>query len=223
MVLVRTVAAESGNTQGLITGSNGAGSRPPMTDIHDIKPLLALGGDIQWLYWVTAAAILLVLGLLLYRMLKNRKPKETLPTQPPPLPPDTQAYQMLDALAAETNLSPKQFYFQLSAIIRHFIERRFQIPAVEMTTEELLPQVDRLSLKREQLRALRAFCRSADLIKFAGLAAEQNRMARDLAFARDFVYQSSLETVDESVSEHPGPVPVDHEPPPALPLTNGKR
>ena len=47
-----------------------------------------------------------------------------------------EALQMLDALAAEGRLDPKQFYFRLSAVIRRYIERRFDFPAAEMTTEE---------------------------------------------------------------------------------------
>lgn len=212
-------ATESAKTQGL---PDSAGGAPSMTDIHDIKPVLSMGVDLQWIYWVMAAVLLLVLSLLLYRILKKRKERAALPLQPPPLPPDAEAYQLLDALAAETNLSPKQFYFQLSAIIRRFIERQFQILAGEMTTEELLPQVDQLPLKMEQSRALKEFCRATDLIKFAGVTAGQNKMARDLAFARDLVHQSTIDATRENVSEAPGPAPVDREPPPALPLTSGK-
>ena len=98
---------------------------------------------------------------------------------------------MLDALAASGNADSKQFYFDLSAILRRYIERRYEIPASEMTTEELLPRVNRLPLKAELAQLLKAFCRGADPIKFAGVCAEQNRMAQDLSFARDFVRQTT--------------------------------
>ena len=31
----------------------------PMTDIHDIKPALALGHDLRWLYWALAGVAVL--------------------------------------------------------------------------------------------------------------------------------------------------------------------
>jgi hypothetical protein len=201
----------------LSSAAQDATNSPAMSDIHDIKPAIAMGIDLQWLYWVLATTVFLVLGLLVFRILKKRKRRKTEFPQPPPLTPDAEAYQMLDDLAAQGDLSPKQFYFQLSAILRRFIERHFLIPAVEMTTEELLPKVDQLSLKTDQSRALKDFCRAVDPIKFASAAAEQSRMASDLAFARDFVHQSTIETTRENDSEAPCPTTMGSETPSALP------
>ena len=162
-----------------------------MTDIHDIKPLIAPGMDLQWLFWVLAAAAVLVLGVWGWRLwAKRRRPVAARPDEPP-VPAETEAYRLFDALAAEGNLNPKQFYFALSAILRRYIERRYEIPAAEMTTEELLPNVDRLPLNGELAQPLKDFCRRADPIKYAGAGAVQDRMAKDLSFARDFVRQTT--------------------------------
>lgn len=187
-------------------GSPPGGGEPPMTDINDIKPILDLGGDWRWLLYLAVGTVILLGLLALARWLWNRrkKPETPLPS-PPPLAPDTEAYTALDALAAENDLEPRQFYFRLSAVLRQYIERRFKFPAAEMTTEELLPHVDQLSLDISLAQELRAFCRMADPIKFAGAAARQDRLAQDLAFSRDFVRQTTdavqvVENSDDTTS-----------------------
>ncbi len=162
-----------------------------MTDIHDIKPLLNPGTDFRWLYWALAVAAAALLAASAWRLWRKRKKLPDGEMTPPPVAAETEAYQMLDILAADGDLSAKQFYFRLSAILRRYIERRYEIPAAEMTTEELLPQVDRLPLGIELAQPLKAFCRGADPVKFAGASAGQSRMAHDMAFARDFVRQTT--------------------------------
>jgi len=183
----------------------------PMTDIHDIKPALTVGHDLRWVFWALAVLAFLVLAALAWRRWKKRTRPAATQSAPPPRPPDAEALQLLDALAAEGNLDPKQFYFRLSAVVRRYIERRFNFPAAEMTTEELLPRVDRLPMTPELVQTLKAFCRAADPVKFAGAPAEPGRMARDLAFARDLVHRTSAtaepaaEPADQPGS--PGPPP----------------
>jgi hypothetical protein len=163
-----------------------------MTDINDIKPILDLGGDWQWLLYLIGGIIILIGLLTLARWLWSRRKKsEAMLPKVPPKAPDAEAYDALDALAAENGLDPKQFYFRLSAVLRQYIERRYAFPAAEMTTEELLPQVDQLSLEASLARELKRFCRMADPIKFAGATAGQDRQAQDLAFTRDFVRQTA--------------------------------
>lgn len=175
---------------GLDSGSAGT----QMTDIHDIKPILDVGPDWQWLLYA-AGGIVLLLGLLAlaWWLWKRRRTPEVIPTAAPPIAPDAEAYNALDALAAESGLDPKQFYFRLSAVLRRYVERRFDFPAAEMTTEELLPQVDQLPLEPSLAGDLKAFCRESDPIKFAGAAARQERLAQALAFSRDFVRQTTAE------------------------------
>jgi len=176
-----------------------------LTDIHDIKPALAPGLDLRWLYW--AVAITAVLGLLAFAWRMWRKRKKPVVAEPtPPIPAEKEALEMLDALAADGNLNPKQFYFRLSAILRRYIERRYEISAAEMTTEELLPKVDQLPLSLELAQPLKAFCRAADPIKFAGIGADPDRMAQDTAFAREFVHKTTEianSAIENQTEDHP--------------------
>jgi hypothetical protein len=175
------------------------GNATPMTDIHDIKPLLSMGPDLQWLYWVLGALVIGGLALMAWYLWRRRNKAEPSTAAPPPVPPHIEAFQALDALAAQTGISGKQYYFRLSAILRRYLERRYGFPAAEMTTEELLPRLDGLPMDADLFQAVKDFCRSADPIKFAGADASRNRMHDHMAMARHFIRQTTAE--EEAASE----------------------
>lgn len=191
----------------------GGGNTPQMTDINDIKPILDLGGDWLWLLYL-AGGLVILMGLLAlaWWLWKRRKKPETILPQAPLMAPDVEAYDALDTLAADNGLDPKQFYFQLSAVLRHYMERRYHFPAAEMTTEELIPEVDQLALDASLTQELKTFCRMADPIKFAGAAARQDRLAQDLAFTRDFVRQTTDAVQLVEKSEEATPMQLDVKP-----------
>ena len=63
----------------------------------------------------------------------------------------------------------KEFYIELTLVVRRYIERRHGIRAPEQTTEEFLAAAaSHRSFKPEVLASLRTFLESADLVKFAG-------------------------------------------------------
>jgi LPXTG-motif cell wall-anchored protein len=157
-----------------------------MTDIHDIKPALAIGGSLpHWLWVALGLAVLLALGFYLWWRRRKRSVAEQTPV--PAVAPEVRAYQELEALAAESSLEGKVFYFRLSAILRAYLEGRYAIPAAEMTSEELLPAVNPLGWPADLNQDLRIFCRDSDPVKFADASARHERMAKDLAFVRHLV------------------------------------
>ena len=167
-----------------------------MKDIHDIKPLLAVGIDWGWLPWLLAIlAAAAVIGLFWWWW--RRRPPQAIVAEPLPTP-EAEALAALDALAAERSIDGKRFYFDLTAILKRYLERRYAIPAAEMTVEELLPQVARLPLNSEMAEPLKALCRLAEPIKFADAAADPGRMPSDLVFVRDLVQRTTPEPVEDS-------------------------
>lgn len=189
----RAVASVADQATGMpATLSTGADSSTPMTDIHDIKPVLAFDAHWQWWVWLLIALALAFVAALIWWLRRRRSLTGQKDLATPAIPPDVEALQQLDALTARGTGNPKRFYFSLSAVLRHYVERRFDFPAAEMTTEELLPQVRRLPLEDTLAQDFKRFCLSSDPIKFADAIADQTRMSQDIAFARQFVEQTTM-------------------------------
>jgi hypothetical protein len=166
----------------------------PMTDIHDIKPLEILVADWSLLFYILGAVLILaVIGASIYYWKKARNRKRN-PVEVP-IPPHEAALRLLNALADVENLDAKTFYFSLSSILRSYIQARYAINALEMTTEELLPKIDILNINREILSELKALLRTSDPVKFAGVPASVSKMRQDLDFVINFVKQTEEKPV----------------------------
>jgi len=82
----------------------------------------------------------------------------------------------------------KQYYFQLSGIIRLYIEERFNIRAPEMTTEEFMDQARASTELSTQHRLfLDNFLNVSDMVKFARFEPVAQDMVDVLMAARIFV------------------------------------
>jgi hypothetical protein len=166
-------------------------SPPPMTDIHDIKALENLSVDTRMLYYILAGVLVLaVIAATWHFWKKYRKQKNA--KQQVPIPPHETALLLLDGLSDVETMDGKTFYFNLSAIVRNYIDGRFHINAPEMTTEELVPKIDLLEIDKALQQELKGMIRAADPVKFAGIPAEISRMREHLIFAREFINQTIL-------------------------------
>ena len=82
----------------------------------------------------------------------------------------------------------KEFYIELTMVVRRYIERTHSIRAPEQTTEEFLAAAARQSaFTPEVLAQLRTFLESADLVKFAGQEATQTRSDDATEKARAYI------------------------------------
>ncbi len=82
----------------------------------------------------------------------------------------------------------KDFYIELTQVVRRYIERTHGIHAPAQTTEEFLKDaVSRAAFEAGTLEGLRAFLESADLIKFAGQTATPAAAEAAVAAAQSFV------------------------------------
>lgn len=148
--------------------------------LADIRSPAAVG--IGAPFWVAVGLAVLVLGALVYWLVRRRKPT-TLPSAPsvPAVPPDAEALRALDALAAEGlpgrgELRP--FYIRLTAIAKRYLERRLGAPVLEMTSSETLAFLRAHPHAGELLSVVRDLAEAADRIKFAkgsGLGPEAER------------------------------------------------
>jgi hypothetical protein len=173
------------------------------TDIRDIKPLVEPPPDWRPLYLGLAslAVLLAIAGGLWF--LFNR-PKRAYTLAPPP--PHEVALRALDRLWARRDLQEGRFepyYVELSAIVRKYVEDRFEIRAPEMTTEEFLAAAGNDERLARPHRALLAeFLQQADLVKFARAIPALSDAEAAYRSARRFVQETQITPARQEGTRH---------------------
>jgi hypothetical protein len=156
--------------------------------LRDIKDPVEVPADYTPLWWL-GGALVAVTGLVfgLYQLLNRRRRAREVP----PRPAHEIALEALARLRGARLLERDQheeYYVQLSAIIRAYVEGRFGLRAPEMTTEEFLQAAQRdRQLPPEHRPALSQFLGEADLVKFARYVPAAGDAERAYKAAREFV------------------------------------
>lgn len=140
-------------------------------EIADIKK--PMEAPLQWaeikdivFYGSVAALILAVIIYFIIRFLKNRHKKtKARPNEPPHIT----AIRLLEQLHSEKLWQSglyKEYYSRITDILRDYIECRYSIYAMEMTTDEILVAIKEINSPNLQAKLGDLF-RLADLVKFA--------------------------------------------------------
>ncbi len=171
-------------------------------EIADIKEPHRLTGPI-WPYFIIPLALaLLIYGMIL---LRRRLGGRTELPMAPPRPPWEIAFERLDSLRGGRHLEFgrfKLYYFELSMIVRAYLEGRYDFPAVESTTYEIENE-DRLRPVSDNLyERLFEFFYRADMAKFAKVVPTPAEAESDLSFAYEFV-RETIPVIEEPTSKKP--------------------
>ncbi|MDA3797556.1 MAG: hypothetical protein PF692_00540 [Kiritimatiellae bacterium] len=95
----------------------------------------------------------------------------------------------------------KDFYLELTMIVRRYIERSYGVRAPEQTTEEFLEAVaNNPSFKVETVNKLKEFLESSDLVKFAGYEPDTGSIDRSVTTAKDYIKTDAGRTDSEGGS-----------------------
>lgn len=142
--------------------------------IFDIKrPLntpLVFGEIKEYVYWgIGIAVVLAAIIYLLVKYLRNRKGRGAPKRSVPPHIVAIRALERLHSRKLWQNGKHKEYYSHLADIVRTYIEKRYGIGAMEMTSDQILEAMR--AVNDEQLREkLRELFSLADLVKFAKMA-----------------------------------------------------
>lgn len=169
-----------------------------MKDIIDIKPLEKIGYDKRMIkYAVLILITILIVCFLIYLIdyFVRRRKKEAI-EEIIIIPADVEAIQLLDELKKNSDLNAREYYFRLTAILRGYIGKRFEIDAPEMTTEELLPKLNDIDCEKKILFNVKSVLTSTDPVKYAGADALQDKMENDFQIVKDFVIMTPLAVPD---------------------------
>ncbi|MDR0540956.1 MAG: hypothetical protein LBH19_01950 [Dysgonamonadaceae bacterium] len=141
-------------------------------DIKDVwKPPFVLA-DYATVFYIIFAACILIL-LLLYIIFRKKKHKPVLPfgkEEKNVLPPHVRAIQALDVIKSEKLWQQgknKEYHSQLSDVIRNYIDERFGINAMEMTSGQILQIIQGVSEGDSAFPQLKQLLLLSDLAKFA--------------------------------------------------------
>ena len=91
----------------------------------------------------------------------------------------------------------KDFYIELTMVVRRYIQRRHSVRAPNLTTDEFLrAAAENPAFTREALEGLRQFLESSDMVKFAGVEATPEMADSATDRARDYLNTDSRNRKD---------------------------
>lgn len=176
--------------------------------LRDIKPVKTLPfkfGEISG-YLTILLAILAILALAVYllaRYLAKRGKKITDLFKPePPLPPHIIAITALENLQNQKlwqNNRHKEYYSALSEIVRTYIDGRFGIGAMEMSTDEIVEAIKEIDLPQKSAMDLVSVLRDADLVKFAKALFEASE--NESAYSKIYYFVEETKPVEVTEEE----------------------
>jgi len=161
-------------------------------DIRDVKPPVEIPRDwgriLQWTALGLVLAAAAAAGFVWYRR-RRRQPEVA-----PPCEPSRPAHEVaLEALARLEGMTPAsrvevmRYYVDVSQILRVYVEGRWGIDALEMTTEDLLGQLEASGLGGSIVDRFRGLLGRCDVVKFAKYEPPSAWHSEVLAGAREIV------------------------------------
>ncbi|HHN48813.1 MAG TPA: hypothetical protein ENN08_07825 [Bacteroidales bacterium] len=179
--------------------------------IRDIKgPLRAPVTFREMLPWMLLI-ILIVAGVFLYRhYLKKKKASAALLPKPlkPKIPPHRKALDALEQLRQKKLWQSgrvKEYHSEITGILRRYLEERYQIMAVEMTTTEIMESVAMHPVPLQAKEKLLVIFERADLVKFAKSMPLPGQHEESFMLAIDFVRATmplAIESGSQTVQEN---------------------
>lgn len=157
-------------------------------------------------WWIILLFILIVASAfyIIYRIQKGKPIALPLLPKKKLLPPYEEAIEALTALKAASlwqNGQEKEYYTRLTDILRHYIDRRFGVNAMEMTTSQILALLTAIEAKgaKEELKKILDV---ADFVKFAKMKPLADENEQSCRLATEFLEKTKpVEIVPENQSE----------------------
>jgi hypothetical protein len=172
-------------------------SLPLDSTIRDIKANYKAPISFLEIYPYLLAAVVagLFVWLLVYYIQKRRRKEQLAYDKVPSELPEVIALRELEKLKMEKawlQRSVKLYYIRLTEILRIYLERRYNVMALEQTTGEILYSLKKSECTSADLDLLGGILNLADLVKFAKVVPDQVENASQVDLAIDFVRNTSF-------------------------------
>ena len=175
-----------------------------ITDIKGVyKAPVWWWGIFRWVLLAVLLAGVGVAGYYLITYLQRRKLEEAgneVVTEPL-RPAEEVALEKLDAIKEKKIWQQgqvKEYYTQLTDVVREYIARRFEVSSVEQTSDETLRDIRPLLSERKDLYdQLRKMLTLADLVKFAKWSTTPDENELSLRNAYTFVKETTIKSLED--------------------------
>ena len=175
-----------------------------ITDIKGVyKAPIWWWGIFRWVLLAVLLAGVGVAGYYLITYLQRRKREEAgneVVTEPL-RPAEEVALEKLDAIKEKKIWQQgqvKEYYTQLTDVVREYIARRFEVSSVEQTSDETLRDIRPLLSERKDLYdQLRKMLTLADLVKFAKWSTTPDENELSLRNAYTFVRETTIKSLED--------------------------
>ncbi|MEL6865644.1 MAG: hypothetical protein AAFP19_14550 [Bacteroidota bacterium] len=162
--------------------------------------------------YLIGLALILVLGSIAYYLYRRRQ----LQTAPPPpeivIPAHEVALSKLAELKAEKLWQKgevKEYLSQLTYIIREYLENRYSIQALELTTDEIVEQLRSSDITPNWTQHFQEMLQMADLVKFAKAIPPANIHDQLMTKAETFVRETkAIPIVEEEAQDKEASDPI---------------
>ena len=174
-------------------------------DIKDIrKPPFVLMDYLTVILLIIAILVLAALiGFIIYRLI-NKKSLVPFKKEEPYVPPHIRAILRLDAIKLEKLWQMgkiKEYHSEITDTLRKYIEERFGVGAMEMTSGEILAGVKKHSDADAAYDNLKQILILADFVKFAKYRALPDENELSMMNAYLFVNNTKIEELAEETNE----------------------
>lgn len=152
-------------------------------------------GGPPWLMILLGASAVAVLGAGGVLLVRARKARAQIAARRSAYDEAVAKLGSLEQRGAPDDETTDAWFVELSAIVRDYLEQRYEIRAPELTTEEFLQVASRdPNLKPDHRALLSTFLDLADRVKFAGYLPASAESLASLEVARKFVEDTRLRT-----------------------------
>ena len=167
------------------------------------KPLTQIIGENSLAFGLLA--LLLFAGLLTWIYFRKRSASSVEQVIPPPVDPYQEAIDNIAELQGrKPGLQPKPFVFRLSEILRVYVEKRFKVPAMELTSEEFMREIVSHAFFRNRYEdLLREFVERGDRVKYSKELMGQDEMNQLLNTALHIVKDTHVRLQEEKMKPEP--------------------
>ena len=167
-----------------------------MNDVRPLKAPVEIKDALQFLP-VIILVLLLASAIAGFFYFKKKRHVKEKPIEPP-RPPEETAFEelrsLIEARLVEKGMI-KEYYIRISDIIRKYIERKYNVLALDKTTWELYRELRAKNFNRAHADMIRDFLEDCDLVKFAKYAPAQKEIEEIYARAKEIVAVTSQQCI----------------------------